>query len=71
MKNALFLGAKFGNGYLQYKALKTFFDVVDFIEPGAIIKNKFLLKFFQHVSSKCFNLIIYNFVLSKIKKKKI
>ena len=68
MKKALFLGTKFGNGYLQYKSLKTFFDVVDIIEPVSVFKNKYILKFFHHFNSNLFSLIIYNFILSKIKK---
>ena len=68
MKKALFIGTKFGNGYLQYKSLKFFFDVVDIIEPVSVFKNKYILKFFHHFNSRFFSLIIYNFILSKIKK---
>ena len=49
MKKALFIGTKFGNGYLQYKTLKYFFDIVDIIEPGKIHKSKIFHIIFHHI----------------------
>lgn len=68
MKKALFIGNKFGNGFLEYKTLKFFFNVVDIIEPGLLYKNKFLLKCFHIIGPKIFSYFIHNYVLSKVKK---
>ena len=67
--HVLFLGPKFGNSYLEYKALKRICKKVDIIDTNLIFRNTLSLKIFYHVAPELFIWKIRNFILSKIDTK--
>ena len=62
--HVLFLGPKFGNSYLEYKALKRICKKVDIIDTNLIFKNTLSLKIFYHVAPELFIWKIRNFIFN-------
>lgn len=65
----LFIGTKWGNAYLQYKALKEVYKNVDFIDGyDSLLKNNLFLKIFIHINPNIFENYLNKIILKKVKK---
>ena len=66
----LFIGPKFGNSYLLFKAFKKKYQNIEMLDTKNILPYpEISIKIFYHISPYIFEKYINNKILNKIKKK--